>query len=725
MLLLRSKTIKITILVLLVLIISFSFAAISFLNFPLIYHQETQERTITFLIAMFGFSFLTLFAIKSFLLPYLSEYIKLQNLIFIVILIIFLTATITTNLNYYWSVPVTHNIEICFDADDADSTIIFRELVHPVTNRLYPPDSFGTDRYPLLLESGGCLNGSVMTFYRRIMRFWNKPGITVLVQEDPPDGRLYVSVNEVPTVVYFNQNAETQPNNEIVFNDGFDLGNKVETPWNQYWFWGIRVLAVFISAIFLSLFFFGLAERIITFSSVKLNQRKQIKVPLLKRIHITKLPLYKILLAITIIYFIIFGIFMAYTSGQPDQAPHRYYSIRFTETWGIPKDDPDSPYVITGQPYLAYWLNGAVFKIHKMLFPNSQIRLDQLWRFVSVSLSSFTVLYIYKLASKVSGNPYAGVLAAFFLSNTLMFVFISGGISYDNLMNLAGMAAIYHLISLYKKEDFLRHTALMGIWVVVGALSKEQFLLMTLIIFLVWVFFVIRNFRNIRLNFNRTNKLLTSILFVAIVLFIGLYGINFTRYSTTTPSCLQIKGEGHCGTYVYRQEFYNQISYPGLWFNRDKFQNPINYAFDFWFMLMIQSTWGIFSHNTFIPKLATALHSILILWSFICLARYWKIKDIAANVLIYILLVFVGYVFLWNYKLDIEYNFHHYGVTGRYLFPSIGAFFTLMVYYFLKIRSVLLKKLTIMLAIILNFTGGLWIFLSRYSEVFIHWRIYF
>jgi len=256
-------------------------------------------------------------------------------------------------------------------------------------------------------------------------------------------------------------------------------------------------------------------------------------------------------------------------------------------------------------------------------------------------------------------------------------------------------------------------------------LSKEQFLLLTLIIFIAWLFFVIRNFRNVRLNFNRKNIILTLVFLVAIGLFIGLYGSNIIQYSRTTPMCKQIKGDERCNSFDYRWEYYNKISYPGLWFNRDTFQNPINYIFDFWSMLEIQSTWGILSHNTFMPKLSTALHSVLILWSFLCLTRYWKYHDTIANVLIFVLISFVGYVFVFNYKQDIEFNFHHYGVTGRYMFPIIGAFLTLMVYYFLKIRSNIVKRISIILAILINFYGGLGLFLSRYSEIFIHWRVYF
>jgi hypothetical protein len=724
--LLHSKLARVVIVILLVSLISLSLSSLTLLNFPWYYHQNSQQQVFTLLKLTTIFSILTYVALKLFILPYLKSFLEFKNIIFIFILFLFLTFTIGISSNYYWAVPEISPVKICFDAEDDVSAIEIKELNHAVTNELFPPDNFGSKRYPLELVSGDCLNGSVMTFWRPVMWFWNPPGMTVVVKENPPDGRLFVSANNIPSVIYFDQDAENPIGNEVKFTDGFDQGSKIDDPYNHYWFWGLKALGVIFSSLFLSLFFFSLTQRIIDFSSEKQIEKKKIKIPLFRDKYFSAPPIFKILLAFTLIYFILFGTLMIHISGQPDQSPHAYYSRRYSETWGFPEEKLDNSRVVTGQPYLYHWLNGAARKILNLFFPSNQVLDVVLWRSMSVALSTITVFYCYKLASKVSGNPYAGVLAAFFLSNTLMFVFMSGGISYDNLMNLASMAAIYHLVSLYKKEDFLRHTMLTGIWVIVGAITKEQFLLMTLIIFLAWVFFVIRNFKKINLEFNKSNIILSVLFIIGLALFIGLYGVNLVRYGKTTPSCYQVKDKSFCGAFSYRSEFYSKIEYPWLWFRRDEFpHNPISYAFDFWINKMIQSTWGILSHVTFIPKLSTALHSVLLLWSFLCLARYWKIKQTVANLLIYILLTFVGFMFIFNYKQDIEYQFQHYAVSGRYLFPSIGAFFALMTYYFLKIRLVTIKRSAIILAIVINFSGGLWMFLSRYSEVFSHWRLYF
>lgn len=435
--------------------------------------------------------------------------------------------------------------------------------------------------------------------------------------------------------------------------------------------------------------------------------------------------LHKILLAFTLIYFFIFGTLMAHTSGQPDQAPHGYYSRRFTETWGIPEEDPTIRYTVTGQPYLYYWINGAVYKIANLFLSTDQINATLLWRMMSVFMGTFTVFYTYELAKKVTGNPFGGILAAFFLSNTLMFAFMSGGISYDNLMYLASTASIYHIVCLYKKQDFIRHTALAGIWVVIGALAKEQFLLLTLILFLTWIYILIRDFRNINISFSKSNILFFCIFLFFFVLFLGLYGQNLLRYGKPTPSCSQFKDLDICTTYSYRNEFYQPLNLQWLWFSRDDISNPIKYGLTYWGYKMSQSTWGILSHNTFIPELIISLHLALVFMGFLPLLRCPKKKFRISILLIFILLSYSGYVLLWNYMTEIKYSFQHYGVTGRYLLPILSTFLTILTFSFFRIKNSLFKRITIITAIIIYFYGGLGLFISRYATIFSHWRIYY
>jgi len=437
------------------------------------------------------------------------------------------------------------------------------------------------------------------------------------------------------------------------------------------------------------------------------------------------LPAHKVLLAITIVYFAVFALLMVHTSGQPDQAPHAYYSRRFSQTWGIPEEEPDIQYTITGQPYLYYWINGAVFKILQSIIPSTNLKSGLLWRLMSVVYSTLTVFFTYKLGRKLTDNPYVGILAAFFLSNILMFTYVSGGISYDNLMNLAAVAAIYHLVSLNKGEDFVRQTVLTGIWVIIGSLTKNQYLLLALIIFLAWLFFTLRNFRKITFTFDRANIILALIFIAMLILFLGLYGVNLIRYSRITPSCSQVKTTATCRTYEYRYEYYEPFNLQWMWYVRDSLIDPIKYAATYWIYKMAESLWGILSHQTFIPTLSVSLHLVLTFWAACCFFYPRRIKDRIPTLLLLILISYTGFVFFWNYKNEVEFNFQHYVVTGRYLIPILPILVVLMSHAFMEIRTILLRRFTIASAIMLYFAGGLGMFISRYAEVFSHWRLYF
>ena len=122
------------------------------------------------------------------------------------------------------------------------------------------------------------------------------------------------------------------------------------------------------------------------------------------------------------------------------------------------------------------------------------------------------------------------------------------------------------------------------------------------------------------------------------------------------------------------------------------------------------------------PQLAIGLHALVILWGAICLFRYWKAQETTANILIFISVSYLSFFLLWHYKKEIDLSFQHFAVTGRYLLPVIGTLQTLMLYYFLKIESTLLMRLTFSFVILIYFLGGFWMFLSRYPLIFAHWQ---
>jgi 4-amino-4-deoxy-L-arabinose transferase-like glycosyltransferase len=531
---------------------------------------------------------------------------------------------------------------------------------------------------------------------------WN--GITINIQEKQGDDLLEVEINRRVTNIHIGEEKS------IEVGAGSGRGNPIYPElFASTILFIVKWIALAIGALYLALFLFSITELILYPETH----------------HVFS---HRMFLMVVLIYFLGFGFLMTQHGGQPDQFMHNYFSSRFTETWGIPEDDPTHSYFTTDNEYLYYWINGTAAKIYDMLLSVGVPRIPNrlLWRLLSVLLSTGTIFYSYKLTTRVTGNPWGGVLASFFFANTLMFVFISGGVSYDNFMILSSVAAAYHLVSIIKRGDYIKHTALLGIWLSAGSLAKNQIALLAFILFLVWAYISLRNRKLIVLSFSRGNLAMIAFLLFFSTLFLELYGGNLIQYRRPLPSCSQIKPDSSvCTNFSYRREQRQEVSHEYLWENRNNVVGPFEYALNFWLFNKINGIWGIISHNTFVPKFTTSLHGILIIYALLCLARYWKRDDTAINALILIAIAYVGYVFVMNYSNELRYGFRHYAVQGRYLFPVFGAFLSLMTYSLLQIRPLILKRLTLSLAIILYFGGGLGTFIFRYYDVFITWRIFF
>jgi len=184
---------------------------------------------------------------------------------------IFLTAVLAVSSAHFWALPQIHSVQLCFDASNGEDSLKIQKLVDPNTNRLYSPNSFGSNRYPIILDSGSCVDGQVMNLLSRLTLALIGYRVDVFVQDNPPDGRLLVSVNEAPAVVTFNRDDQNQTATPIVIKDGFDKGMSVNKPWGQLWFAGIKFITLMVSSIFITLVLFGITEHAFDYSDKDRN----------------------------------------------------------------------------------------------------------------------------------------------------------------------------------------------------------------------------------------------------------------------------------------------------------------------------------------------------------------------------------------------------------------------------------------------------------------------
>jgi hypothetical protein len=268
----RSKVIRILLHVLLIITISISLTMSCLLRLAFFYEQNNNQRILTSLLITLMFCGLVFIAYNTLILPFLSLYLKWKNVIFIILMIIILISTSSINSLYYWSIPKENNIEICFDAAEGSKNLQIHKLIESHTKRLYSPVSFGVDQYPIIIPSGECVNGKIITMYWKYTLMLFFPSLTAVVQKEPPDGRFYLSINDVPSVVYFDKNAEEPIGNEVNFNEGIEDGETLPFVIHKYLYTAVKAICLIVSSIFLSLFFFGLTEKIMNYSPAKSNQ---------------------------------------------------------------------------------------------------------------------------------------------------------------------------------------------------------------------------------------------------------------------------------------------------------------------------------------------------------------------------------------------------------------------------------------------------------------------
>jgi hypothetical protein len=83
---------------------------------------------------------------------------------------------------------------------------------------------------------------------------------------------LEIYLNNVRSVVDFSP----EMSEDIIIDEGLMNGVERSMPWRQNWFLGVKFLAIVISAVFISMFLFGLTEEMITFSFKETSTEVQV-----------------------------------------------------------------------------------------------------------------------------------------------------------------------------------------------------------------------------------------------------------------------------------------------------------------------------------------------------------------------------------------------------------------------------------------------------------------
>ncbi|MDW7755882.1 MAG: hypothetical protein SCH68_12030 [Brevefilum sp.] len=420
------------------------------------------------------------------------------------------------------------------------------------------------------------------------------------------------------------------------------------------------------------------------------------------------------------------------TDIVPDEPLHFNVAKNFAKTWGIPDPEPTTRSMgtyIKQNPYLAYWIYGRVLNVLETFNPTAGGWQQLIFLRIANSLFSIgTLIFVFLISKELITNKWWQLLPVFALSNTMMFVLLSSGVNYDNLVNMFCAGGIYYLIRVLNHKDLITNSLAWMIFISLGAWVKETVLPLALAMAVVWVIFLIKQRPTINLKALRNFKtiFLISTFVLLVVANFSIYGVNLIKHQSLTPSCKDYYSDEFCRNtpLAIRRAELALPEKPNLLqaFKRG-YPEPLRYAFDTWIPSMLMKTFGIMGGQKSYYPINLSYFKFLFYWLIALIIRYFR----GTSFKIYSLAGVVGFytitLFIKNFDIELAYGFLQVALQGRYIFPVIGIIYSLFSYVIFKVPNKLIRYTTLIAAITLFVYSGPIRFLLYADSVFSDWFI--
>lgn len=273
-------------------------------------------------------------------------------------------------------------------------------------------------------------------------------------------------------------------------------------------------------------------------------------------------------------------------------------------------------------------------------------------------------------------------MTLFMLGNTLMFVFLSGTLNYDNMFFLATSVAFYYLIKMLQKFSLLDLLKLSAA-VAFALLVKFTFVPLAIMFAVALVVRYIRELPKVletsKKEIARQKKPLI-IMSVIFLLFFGFflerYAVNFVRYGSYRPKCEKVLTYEDC----MRSPLYRRNDT----FRHVKAQNLVPEApfVGKWMQRTHETVFGVMGHKLLNPspiiKYGSYIICALMLIAFI---RFVDRRDTLIFYLATMIVLYIGILIFHNHTLFERSGFFGMALQGRYIFPVLGLMFFIGNYY--------------------------------------------
>lgn len=242
------------------------------------------------------------------------------------------------------------------------------------------------------------------------------------------------------------------------------------------------------------------------------------------------------------VYFIAKAVFFALRIRErlfPDEAT--WYGIIqiFSRSNWLPVDSPESyPLgLITHTPSLYFFLMGKllacnVFAIDDLIF----------LRLANVALAMLTVLFAWRLAKRLELSLPVRIIFLIMLTNTVMFTFVSGAVSYDNLSTLLAVLSLYYFVCFFHNRS-RSHLLLFFLCLLSGMLTKVVLIPYGAALLLMFLFYergnlviFLQSIPSSCQGWRWVETLLLVLCFLALAMNLTLYGGNKIRFGGLLPN---------------------------------------------------------------------------------------------------------------------------------------------------------------------------------------------
>jgi hypothetical protein len=443
----------------------------------------------------------------------------------------------------------------------------------------------------------------------------------------------------------------------------------------------------------------------------------------------------KLVLIVILAIFIGFTTYLAFNlklNIVPDEGFHYSMSQSFARTVGVPYETPASlerGIFIRQNPYLGHWIFARALNFFSIIRPNSTNWQQLVFlRLINVMFSIGTVIFTYLFSKELARNKWWGLLPVFLLTNTMMFVVLSSGVSYDNLTNFFSIISIYFLLRILNKKEFISNSLGMLIFLLLGALTKFTVIPLALGMIIVWIIFIIFKKPSIEMNRLRLGKNIVLLIFILILvgLNVSIYGVNLIKFQSLTPHCQDYYSEEFCLNAPFLI-IYHELRLPEKLtiFSAVKqgYPEPIRYTFDTWIRAMMLKIFGVMGNlKSYYPTSAAYFH-ILLYWFILLFVRYFRKTTFKLYNLIAIFIYYSLVLFINNYDDELTFGFLQVALQGRYIFPVISLAYGLLGFGLMKIPNRIVKYATLGATIALFIYGGPLKFIIYYDSIFASWFI--